>query len=235
MAALTRDLENLRRHFGFEKWNVAGGSFGSALGMFYALHHPEYIKRLLLRGIFFADADGARFIIDEDGSARTHRNKWFEDYYNHIPPQERAHGLTMPYYRRLMSADKAEAVEAARLFNLWDFSIATLKPWPDFLEKINQKPEATLPLSRLFFYYVMHEFKNSNKALLLEGMRKSSIPIDIVHGREDWITPVQNAIELHAACKTSRLTVVEQCGHSMHEPNLQKAVLQITDRWIKEP
>ncbi len=233
LAALVGDIEKLRRHCGVEKWHVAGGSFGSALGMFYALHHPERIRRLLLRGIFFADSDGARFIIDEDGSAAVNRNKWFEDYYNHIPAAERASGLTMPYYQRLVSADKVVAVEAARLFHLWDMSIATFQPRHDLLEKINRNPEASLCLSRLFFHYVVHHFTPENKKFLLEGMAKSSLPLDILHGRDDQITPVANAVLLHNTCKGSRLTIVDNCGHGLIEPPLQQAFRAVTDGWMK--
>jgi proline iminopeptidase len=202
--------------------------------MFYALHHPERVKRLLLRGIFFGDAEGARYIIDEDGAAKNSRNKWFEDYCNHIPAQERKGGLTIPYYRRLTSPHGVEAIEAARLFHLWDFSIATKEPWPQQLEKVNAAPEASLPLSKIFFHYVVHEFKNAHKDLLLGGMKNIPIPVDIVHGRQDWITPVANALLLHETCKASRLAIIEDCGHSMLEPNLQKAFVAITDRWIKD-
>lgn len=233
ISALVGDIEKLRKHFGIERWHVAGGSWGSALGMFYALRHPAHVEKMLLRGIFFGDSDGARYIIDEDGAAAAHRNQWFEDYLGHIPAAERASGLTMPYYRRLHSEDKAVAVEAARLFWLWDTSIATLSPRPDILDRIKDNPEGALPLSRIFFHYVVHEFQRGHKKLLLDGMGKLSHSVDIIHGREDKITPVANAIQLHGFCKNSRLNIVENCGHSMLEPALQQAARTITDKWME--
>jgi proline iminopeptidase len=234
MAALVGDIEKLRRHFGVERWHVAGGSFGSTLGMFYALHHPERVRNLLLRGIFFGDSAGARYIIDDDGAGAVNRNKWFEDYINHIPPAERASGLTMPYYNRLHSADRARAVEAARLFHLWDASIATQYPSQALLDKINSNPEASLSLSKLFFHYAVHHFTPENKKFLLDGMAKLPHSIDIIHGRQDHITPVPNAILLHDTCKTSRLAIVDNCGHGMIEPGLQQAFMAVTERWMKE-
>jgi proline iminopeptidase len=35
------DLEAIRKHYGAERWVVAGHSWGADLALFYALHHPE--------------------------------------------------------------------------------------------------------------------------------------------------------------------------------------------------
>jgi proline iminopeptidase len=42
------DLEALRSHLGIERWDVIGHSFGSLLGMRYALAHPGSVDRLVL-------------------------------------------------------------------------------------------------------------------------------------------------------------------------------------------
>jgi len=232
LRSLVSDLEKLRQKFGFDSWNVTGGSFGSTLGMFYAVTHPERVKRLLLRGIFFGDAESSHDLINADGLLKRSRNQWFQEYHDHIPPAERADNLAMPYYNRLMSADESVAIEAARLFMRYDSSIATKDPQLDALEKINQDPRGMLPISRLFFHFSVSEFmKNDYKPFLLNGLSKLKMPIDIIHGRQDWICPVENAIELHEHCPAMRLTIVENTGHGMVEPGLQQAFIAVTDRW----
>lgn len=47
-----RDFEQLRVKLGIEKWQVFGGSWGSTLGLAYAIEHPEVVTELVLRGIF---------------------------------------------------------------------------------------------------------------------------------------------------------------------------------------
>ena len=235
MQALVSDIEKLRRHFGVESWSVCGGSAGSTLGMLYAISHPARVRRLLLRGIFFGDGESARHLIDAEGALAKSRNKWFEDYFNHIPVQERAGGLTMPYYKRLNSADENEAIEAARLFTVWDTSIATMHSRQDLLDNRNKNPKDCLPISKVFFHFTVNEYtKNDYKPFLLDGMKKLSVPVDIIHGRQDWICPVENAIELHGVCNNSRLEIVEETGHGMVEPGLQQAFIGITDRWTTE-
>lgn len=232
MSALVGDLEKMRKKFGFESWNVAGGSFGSTLGMFYAVMHPASVKRLLLRGIFMGDGEGTRNLIDAEGLLKRSRNRWFTEYHDHIPAAEREKGLALPYYKRLTSDDEKTAVEAARLFMRWDTAIATKDPQPAVLEKINQDPRACLPISRLFFHFSVNEFmKNNYKPMLLHEIAKLKMPIDIIHGRQDWICPVENAIELHSRCPNTRLEIIENTGHGMVEPGLQKAFVGITERW----
>lgn len=230
--ALVADLEKLREKFGYQSWNVTGGSFGSTLGMFYAAMHPERVKRLMLRGIFFGDPEGAHNLINADGLLTRCRNEWFWEYHNHIPEAERADGLTKPYYERLMSADENVAVEAARLFMRYDRAIATKDPQLDALEKINENPRAMLAISRLFFHFSVNEFMtNDYKTFLLREMAKLKMPVEILHGRQDWICPIENAIELHQHCPQARLEIIEDTGHGMVEPGLQKAFVGCTDRW----
>src|SRR5690606_31094394 len=41
---LVADIERLREKFGFEKWLVFGGSWGSTLALAYAQTHPERVS-----------------------------------------------------------------------------------------------------------------------------------------------------------------------------------------------
>lgn len=47
---LVKDIEKFRKHCGVKSWSVCGGSWGSALGMFYADKHEKRVDRMLLRG-----------------------------------------------------------------------------------------------------------------------------------------------------------------------------------------
>lgn len=47
MARSIADLEELRRHFGYERWYVFGHSFGATLGLEYAASHPDRVAALM--------------------------------------------------------------------------------------------------------------------------------------------------------------------------------------------
>ena len=49
---LIADLEIIRKKFGFERWLVAGGSWGATLALAYAEQHPERVSGLVLRATF---------------------------------------------------------------------------------------------------------------------------------------------------------------------------------------
>ena len=49
---LVADIELLRRNLGIDRWQVFGGSWGSALALAYAETHPDAVTELVLRGIF---------------------------------------------------------------------------------------------------------------------------------------------------------------------------------------
>ena len=49
---LVADLERLREARGIARWQVFGGSWGSALALAYAETHPDRVTELVLRGIF---------------------------------------------------------------------------------------------------------------------------------------------------------------------------------------
>ena len=54
------DLEKIRAYLNIDSWYVFGGSYGSTLALAYAIHYPERVDHLILRGIFLgrqADID----------------------------------------------------------------------------------------------------------------------------------------------------------------------------------
>lgn len=51
------DIEKLRAYLNVDQWVVFGGSWGSALSLYYAQKHPQSCAGLVLRGIFLATED----------------------------------------------------------------------------------------------------------------------------------------------------------------------------------
>ena len=73
---LVADYEKIREKLGIERWLVFGGSWGSTLGLSYAVKHPERVTALVLRGIFllrkkeldfFYEGSGTAFVFPEYG------------------------------------------------------------------------------------------------------------------------------------------------------------------------
>ncbi|KAL1503683.1 hypothetical protein AB1Y20_012156 [Prymnesium parvum] len=56
IGAMAADFERVRESLGIERWLVFGGSWGSTLGLEYALTYPSRCLGLILRGIFLNTA-----------------------------------------------------------------------------------------------------------------------------------------------------------------------------------
>jgi proline iminopeptidase len=233
--ALVSDIEKFRKHCDVKSWSVCGGSWGSALAMFYAEKHPQHVERMLLRGVFFADQDGANHITEGRALSHPMADPLFKEYSDLIPAEElKKDGLLTAYHKRVTSADETMAMEAARRFYVMDTALATYKVRQDWIDEANNDPQSTLALSRLWFHYAVHHFKPENKIFLLNAMNKLEVPVNIIHGTDDLLCPVMNAEALADSCHHVSLTTPLNCGHSQAEPALAAAFIDITERWMAE-
>merc|ERR1711990_1369856 len=63
-----------------------GGSWGSTLSLTYAIHHPERVRALILRGIFMCRRSELLFFY-QNGASHIFPDK-FQPYKEHIPAEE---------------------------------------------------------------------------------------------------------------------------------------------------
>lgn len=61
--ATVADAEAIRKALGFDRWNVYGISYGTAVGLAYVRDHPQSIKSLVLDSVYPLDAPGASQVI----------------------------------------------------------------------------------------------------------------------------------------------------------------------------
>jgi len=48
LADLLADIETLRKHLGYERWDVFGHSWGGLLAMAYGARHPEHVRKIMI-------------------------------------------------------------------------------------------------------------------------------------------------------------------------------------------
>ncbi len=103
---LVADLERLREHLGIDRWQVFGGSWGSALALAYSETHPERVTELVLRGIFTLRRSELDWFY-EGGASALFPDLW-EDFVAPVPLLERAH-LIEAYGRLLQDPNPRRA------------------------------------------------------------------------------------------------------------------------------
>ncbi|MGY6634803.1 MAG: prolyl aminopeptidase [Alkalilacustris sp.] len=225
--ALIADIEAIRRHLGIERWLVTGGSWGSFLGLAYAIAHPEACLGLRLHGVFLGSADAIRFWFHGIGRFFPEA---FEDFAAHVPEAERD-DLLSAYARRLADPDPAVHMPAAQALRGFSARTQTLRPSPAHIAALTE-PRAALEIARLFTHYCANGCFLPEGALLDGVARLRHLPCEIVQGRYDVVTPPESAFALHRAWPESRLTMVDLANHvaTPEAPALGAALRAATDR-----
>ena len=116
-----------------DKWFVFGGSWGSTLSLTYAIHHPDKVKALMLRGIFMCRRSELLFFY-QDGASHLFPDK-FQPYRELIPVEERG-DMIHAYYKRLTSSDGEVRRAAAKEWTLWEMGTSKLMPDPSYINKV---------------------------------------------------------------------------------------------------
>lgn len=225
---LVADIERLREHFGIDRWQVFGGSWGSTLALAYAETHPERVTELVLRGIFLCRPQEIKWFYQEGASA-IFPDVW-EEYLKVIPEAERA-DMVSAYYRRLTSDDDSIRLEAARAWSIWEGSTSKLFFDPGSIEKFAD-PEFALAFARIECHYFMNNSFFPTDNYLIENVGKiRQIPSRIVQGRYDVVCPMTSAWELHRAWPEAGLRIIQDAGHSISEPGIVDALVEATDQF----
>ena len=224
---LVADIERLRERFGFARWLVFGGSWGSTLALAYAQTHPQRVSELILRGIYTL----SRAELDwyyQFGVSEMFPDKW-ERFQAPIPPAER--GNLMTAYRKLLTgADRAKRIEAAKAWSQWEGQTITLLPEPETSDPFAEEDYA-LAFARIENHYFVHGGWLRERQLLDDAHRLTGIPGVIVHGRYDMPCPARYAWELHKGWPEAEFFLIEGAGHAYSEPGILDRLIYATDKF----
>jgi len=128
---LVADFEKVREHLGVDTWMVFGGSWGSTLGLTYAMTHPDKTTELVLRGIFLLRQRELDFFYEGRGTNYLFPAEW-EDYQAEIPTEElgEAGGSYIKAYGKRLRGELGEDKKrsAAKAWSVWEGSTSRLIP-----------------------------------------------------------------------------------------------------------
>jgi proline iminopeptidase len=225
---LVADIERLRETFGFAKWQVFGGSWGSTLALAYAETHPERVSELILRGIYTvtrAELDWYyRF-----GVSEMFPDKW-ERFLAPLKTEAERADPIRAYRALLTSEDEAVKIEAAKAWAIWEGETITLLPNPAFTAPWHDGHFA-LAFSRIENHYFFHDAWLEDRQLLNNAHKLAGIPGVIVHGRYDMPCPARYAWELHKAWPQAEFHLIEGAGHAYCEPGILDRLIRATDHF----
>lgn len=232
---LVADIELLRSHLGIDRWQVWGGSWGSALSLAYAETHPERVTELVLRGIFML----RRWELDwfYNGPAGIIRPDWWSVFMEPLGPGARTlldvgtpgDDNIARYHELLFDPDPAVHVPAGIAWTTWESATVKLVTDPTFVDEA-QGAAYAVAFARIENHYFTNAGWFTPDQLLNDVGRIRHIPAVIVHGQYDICCPVRNAYDLKEVWPEAELKVV-LAGHSAAEPEITSALIEATDRF----
>jgi len=232
---LVDDIEVLRAHLGIDRWQVWGGSWGSALSLAYAQAHPERVTELVLRGIFML----RRWELDwfYNGPAGIVRPDWWSVFTAPLGSGARTlldvgtpgNDNIARYHELLFDPDPAVHVPAGIAWTTWESATVKLVTDQTFVDEA-QDPFYSVAFARIENHYFTNAGWFGPDQLLLGVDRIRHIPTVIVHGQYDVCCPVRNAYDLKEVWPEADLHVT-LAGHAAAEPETASALIEATDRF----
>jgi len=219
-ANLVEDCKKLLAFLGLEKVFLFGGSWGSTLGLCYAIKYPETVSGMLLRGIFLSNSQDLDYFIE--GPAREMFPKQWQRFIENVPKTERRQIVEF-YAKKINSKNKKISKKYGFEFAVYEQSIMRLEyDQKKVLKKLKKWKKNTWPL--IESHYLANKCFLPENHILKNAHKISNIPTIIVHGRYDCVCSPKSALKLHKKLKKSRLTFVA-AGHSASDKAIEQKIL----------
>ena len=216
------------RRGGSPRWQVFGGSWGSALALAYAETHPERVDRAGAARDLHPAARGARLLLQR------RRRAALPGPLRAVPRAAGRRGFRgdaiAAYHDLLFDPDPAIHGPAAVAWSTWEAATITLEPDAELIATFAE-PAYALAFARIENHYFVHAGWLTEGQLIADAHRLRDIPGVIVQGRYDVATPAVTAWDLHRAWPTADLQIVGDAGHAYSEPGITAALVAATDRF----
>jgi proline iminopeptidase len=222
---LVVDIESLRDLLGIKSWLVFGGSWGSTLGLAYALAHPDRVAGLILRGIFLSRTSELDWFLND--VKHFYPESW-EKLLAYLPTTERDSHLNA-YARRIFSDDTTISLPAAVSWNAYESSMLSLRPSTSTSTPVAN--DIQIARARVQLHYILHECFIGQRDVLEEVAALAHIPTTIIQGRYDMVCPPLTAWQLSQAMPHAQFHVIADAGHSAMEGGVTSALVATTEQF----
>jgi len=219
---LVEDIEALRCYFGFNRWFVTGGSWGTTLALVYAEKYPSRVTGLLLRGVCFCDDASFRWLYQHGGASEVYPDAW-KGFLSVLPKRLHSAGwkAIMRYYQKKLQGP--DALLYARAWSTWESDVSYLMPQHD-----KTPPKELLSTALLENHYFMNNCWLTRDQILRGLYKLRHIPFTIIHGRYDMVCPISAAYAIKDALPHVTLHVTPNAGHSFSEPGTKRRSKEMT-------
>lgn len=223
---LIKDIEKLREHLGVDTWIVDGRSWGSTLGFAYCIEHPSHVMEFITGGVWLGTKEESDWMYKS--AKKIYPEEW--DRFVSILSEKEKKDVKKAICDRILSEDEETRNEAVRAFMRWDLRLLRLHDFEKKLEESDDIPFDDLMTSyRIFAHYESNNVFLKDNEILEKIKRISDIPVIIVQGQLDMITPPESAWKVHSELPKSILHMMSNAGHSTDDPGMMEKVLKVNE------
>ncbi|WP_340122422.1 prolyl aminopeptidase [Methylobacter svalbardensis] len=222
---LIDDMERIRKQLAITQWLVFGGSWGGALALLYAKQHADKVLGLIVRAVFLARQQDLDWFAKE-GAGKIYPEQWLRLLES---IQEQGRGNPVQGLCDVMwGEDEVAQRRAAREWMAWGGQVSLgndYRPSP----KGEHATELMVKQVRMELHYAkQHYFIRENQILdNCDGL--VNIPTVIIHGRYDFVCPIEAGYSLHKALPNAEYIVLPNAGHVAQGKEMINALVAATD------
>ncbi len=215
---LIADINYLLDYFNFDKVYVFGGSWGSTLSLVYAIHNPERVLGLILRGIWLANQYGLDHYIN--GGIKEFFPDVWERFASLVPKGENP----VSYYLQQMLCDNKEVSDKyAYEWAYYELSFYTINKMADPAELLDGFSYKSMAI--LEAHYIHNKCFIEEDFIMKNIDKIAHIPTSIVQGRYDFICSPIQAFRLHSGLKNAKLNITN-AGHSSSDAENKRMLIR---------
>jgi len=219
-AHLIADLEMVRAGLDIEGWLVFGASWGSTLGLAYAIEHPERVSEMVLWAVVTTRARDVHWLTHVMGEVYPEE---FDALRELLPVEERQGNIPAAINAFLMSDDREVCDRAARAWCAWEDRLGTLTG------AVQTHPRSSNRYRRLgFARLVTHYFGNyaflADDAIVGNLDRLEGIPTYLLRGRLDIASPLRSAYEVAQKMPHAIFDIIESDAHGAGDDTVERLV-----------
>jgi len=227
---LIDDMERIRRQLAIDQWLVFGGSWGGALALLYSQQHKDNVIGLIIRAVFLARQQDLDWFA-KDGAGRIYPEQWLR-LIGCIPEQKRDN-LVQGLCDALWGEDEVAKRRTAKEWMAWGGQVSLGSDYQPGAqgEKVTEKMVKQV---RMELHYAKHHYFIEENQILANCDDLAEIPTVIIHGRHDFVCPMEAGYRLHKVLPDAEYVVLPNAGHVAQGKEMIDALVNATDRFAEQ-
>ncbi|PIN75756.1 prolyl aminopeptidase [Candidatus Woesearchaeota archaeon CG10_big_fil_rev_8_21_14_0_10_37_12] len=207
---LVEDMKLFLDFLKLKKVFLWGHSWGACLSLCFAIKHQEYVKGMLLSGVFLGTKEENDYFM-KGGTAQFFPEVW-NNLLKLVPKRKQNHPVK--YYQKMMhSKSEKIAKKYCKEFGTYERKIMCLVANPNVKGSASKQTRA---IAKLEAHYLLNDCFLPKNYIVKNINKIKHIPARIVHGRFDMVCPPIYAYELHKVLPKSKL-LFTLANHSSSE------------------